>query len=90
MAYIASKAGLLGLTRSLALALAPDVQVNGIAPGSILPPPRGEDDYFASAPERVPLGRTGTPEEIAEAAVYLLKSDYVTGEVIRVTGGEHL
>lgn len=90
MAYIASKAGLLALTKGLALALAPRVQVNAIAPGGILPPAGGPEAYFAHLPERLPLRRIGEPEEIVKAVLYLLDADFVTGEILLVTGGEHL
>ncbi len=90
MAYTVSKAGLVTLTRSLALALAPNVQVNAIAPGGILPPPGDPGGYFARLPERIPLRRVGSPREITHAVLYLLGSDFVTGEVIQVTGGEQL
>ncbi len=90
IAYTASKAGLIALTKSLALALAPSVQVNAIAPGGILPPPGGPDAYFARLPERLPLRRIGDPREIVKAVNYLLDADFVTGEILLVTGGEHL
>ncbi len=91
VAYTLSKAGLVALTKSLALQLAPRVRVNAIAPGAMLPPP-GE----AVGPWRsrkladIPLARTGGPEDIAAAAVYLVRSEFVTGEILHVTGGEHL
>ena len=88
-AYFIAKAGLVAMTRSLALALAPNVQVNAIAPGGILPPPGG-DGYSARLAQRIPAKRVGSPEEIAKAVLYLLDSDFVTGEVLYVTGGEHL
>jgi len=91
MAYTVSKAGLVALTKSLALALAPQVQVNAIAPGGILPPtdPAGAA-YFGKLPERIPLRHVGSPREITNTVLYLLASDFVTGEVVQVTGGEHL
>ncbi len=90
VAYTVSKAGLVALTKSLALALAPRVQVNAIAPGGILPPPSGPDAYFTHLPERLPLRRIGAPEEVVKAVNYLLDADFVTGEILLVTGGEHL
>jgi len=89
VAYYLTKAGLVALTQSLALALGPQVQVNAIAPGAILPPPGG-DEYFKKVAARIPARRVGSPEEIVKAALYLLDSDFVTGEVLLVTGGEHL
>lgn len=95
MAYTAAKAGLVALTKSMALALAPNVQVNAIAPGAILPPStghteQGAQEYFAKLAQRIPVKHTGSPTEIAKAVLYLLDSDFVTGEVLFVTGGEHL
>jgi pteridine reductase len=89
MAYTLSKSALVTLTLSLALGLAPDIQVNALAPGAILPPPE-DDGYFQRLAERLPLRRTGSPQDIVDAVLYLLRSDFVTGEVLRVTGGEHL
>ena len=90
MAYTLAKAGLLTMTKSLALALGPQVQVNAIAPGAIIPPPGDESGYFERLAERIPARRTGAPEDIARAVSFLLDSDFVTGETIFVTGGEHL
>jgi pteridine reductase len=90
MAYTLTKSALVALTRSLALALGPNVQVNAIAPGAILPPPDDADRYFERLAERLPLKRTGSPEEIVATVLYLLHSDFVTGELLHVTGGEHL
>jgi pteridine reductase len=90
MAYTLTKAALVTMTQSLALALAPDVQVNAIAPGAILPPPGEGDDYFDRLIPRIPAGRAGSPKDIVRAVLFLLDSDFVTGDVIHVTGGEHL
>lgn len=96
--YSAAKAALLMLTRSLAIELAPEVRVNAIAPGAILwPDAEAEAKAGGAGPSdagraallaRTPLARTGTPEEIAEAVLWLLRdATYVTGQVIRVDGG---
>jgi pteridine reductase len=90
IAYYMSKTGLLALTESLAQALGPNVQVNAIAPGAILPPPGDDGSYFRKLAQRVPLKRTGSPEEIVKGVLYLLDSDFVTGETLFITGGEHL
>lgn len=90
--YSAAKAALEMITRSLALELAPKVRVNAVAPGAILWPEQGKDDFARQALlARTPLGRTGTVEEIAEA-VYWLASDapFVTGHTLRVDGGRQL
>ncbi len=90
MAYIVSKAGLEALTRALAVALGPRVQVNAIAPGAILAPLGDDGTWFRRLAERVPARRTGSPEEIVQALLYLLGTEFVTGETITVDGGEHL
>ncbi len=87
--YTISKVALEGLTRSLALALAPRVTVNGLALGSILPPATGtvSPDLIKS----VPAQRWGSLSEVGEAMVFLLEGPaYITGEVIHVDGGRHL
>jgi pteridine reductase len=91
-AYSASKSALLGVTRALAVSLAPKVRVNAIAPGAILWPDAGVDEGLQQALlAKTPLGRTGTPEEIAGVVAWLLRdADYVTGQVLRVDGGRHL
>jgi len=86
-----SKAGVVMLTRVLALALAPEVTVNAIAPGAVLVP----EDYDADERERLaratPLGRIGAPDDAIAALLYLLEgADFVTGEVLTVDGGRHL
>lgn len=90
VAYTLTKAGIIALTKSLALALAPDIQVNAISPGLILPPPGRDQSYLDSKAAHIPAQRTGSPEEIARAMLFLLHSDFVTGEVLHVTGGEQL
>ena len=78
------------MTKSLALALAPNIQVNAIAPGMILPPPGKDQAYLDRWVDKIPARRVGSPEEIAKTAVFLLLSDFITGELIFVTGGQHL
>lgn len=90
VAYTLTKAGLVAMTKSLALALAPHVQVNAIAPGLILPPPGEDEAYLERKAGRVPLRRTGSPQEVADALLFLLRSDFITGELVFVTGGEDL
>ena len=90
MAYTLTKAAIIAMTKSLALALAPNIQVNAIAPGLILPPPGQDQAYLENKAGQVPARRTGSPQEIANAMIFLLRSDFVTGELIFVTGGEHL
>jgi pteridine reductase len=90
--YSIAKAGLAALTRSLAIELAPDVRVNGVAPGAIAWP---EDGQFPDA-ERgrivatTPLARTGTPEDIAQAVHFFACAPFVTGQILAVDGGRSI
>jgi NAD(P)-dependent dehydrogenase (short-subunit alcohol dehydrogenase family) len=88
--YLLSKKALADFTRSAALELAPAVTVNGVAPGAILPPPGSGDDYLYDAAGDVPLECNCTPGDVAGAVGFLLKSDFVTGQVVFVDGGQHL
>jgi pteridine reductase len=90
VAYILSKQMLSNLTRMCALEFAPGVTVNAVAPGLILPPAGKDDAYLEQLAQGVPLKRHGSPADIADAAIYLLKSDYVTGQIIYVDGGRRL
>jgi NAD(P)-dependent dehydrogenase (short-subunit alcohol dehydrogenase family) len=90
VAYTLTKAALAAMTQSLSQALAPKIQVNGIAPGLILPPPGRGPEYLEQRASQIPLQRTGSPGEIARALLFLLRSDFVTGELLYVTGGQHL
>jgi pteridine reductase len=90
VAYTLTKAALIAMTKSLALALAPNIQVNAIAPGMILPPPGKDRSYLERKAGKIPAQRVGSPEEIGKALIFLLRSDFVTGDLIFVTGGEHL
>jgi len=86
--YAASKAGLVALTQGLARALAPRVQVNGIAPGPVLPARGAKPNDNRKIIQRTPLKRFGDPRDIAEAVRFLVQStDFVTGAVIPVDGG---
>jgi len=90
--YCMAKAALAAMTRALALDLAPAVRVNGVAPGAVLWPADGkpyEDQQAMLA--RTPLGRAGSPEDVAGAVRWLLhEAPYVTGQIIRVDGGRTL
>jgi NAD(P)-dependent dehydrogenase (short-subunit alcohol dehydrogenase family) len=90
VSYILSKHALLVLTRMTALEFAPDVRVNGVAPGLILPPPGQDESYLAKHGKTVPLRRHGTVADVTEAVLYLLRSEFVTGQVLFVDGGRHL
>jgi pteridine reductase len=88
--YVASKAGLVAMTRGLARDLAPDIRVNAVAPGAILWPEDMDEARRVRVRKRIPLGRKGEPEDVARAVVYLVESDFVTGEVATVDGGRLL
>jgi NAD(P)-dependent dehydrogenase (short-subunit alcohol dehydrogenase family) len=90
VAHSAGKAGVLNLTRSLAIELAPRVRVNAIAPGPVLPPPVYGTRQIQATADRTLLKRWGTAEDVAEAVVFLVRANFVTGTVIEVDGGEHL
>lgn len=82
-----SKAGLLHLTRVMAKRLAPEVRVNAIAPGDVLPPEHWTEEQVAAVRRSVPLNQVGRPEDVVAAVRFLARADYVTGEVIAVDGG---
>ena len=88
--YFVSKAAVVALTQSLALNLAPDILVNAIAPGPIAAPPGISADENARVLDATPLHRWGGAVEIAKAVLFLVETDFVTGECIRVDGGRHL
>ena len=90
LSYTASKQALGGLTTALAQQLAPNVRVNGIAPGLTLPSEHASPEAFAEVHDGNPLGRGVQPEDIAEAVIYLARAKAVTGAVLHVDGGEHL
>ena len=90
--YTIAKGGLAAMTRSLALELAPQVRVNGVAPGAIAWP---EDGQFAEAERQrivatTPLGRVGTADDIAQAVHFLACATYVTGQILNVDGGRSI
>jgi NAD(P)-dependent dehydrogenase (short-subunit alcohol dehydrogenase family) len=89
--YYVAKAGVVALTEVLALELAADqILVNAIAPGPIVAPPGTGADEIAAIEKATPLGRWGGEAEIAKAVLFLVGSDFVTGETIRVDGGRHV
>jgi NAD(P)-dependent dehydrogenase (short-subunit alcohol dehydrogenase family) len=89
--YYVAKAGVKALTETLALELAGDqILVNAIAPGPILAPPEMSREESDAVVKSTPLGRWGGEDEIAKAVVFLVNSDFVTGETIRVDGGRHI
>jgi NAD(P)-dependent dehydrogenase (short-subunit alcohol dehydrogenase family) len=89
--YYVAKRGIIGLTEALALELAGDrILVNAIAPGPIVAPPGTTADEYAAVERTTPLGRWGGEAEIVKAVMFLLESDFVTGETVRVDGGRHV
>ena len=90
VSYTLSKAGLWTLTRTMALALAPRIRVNGIGPGPTLPSPRQTDEQFRRQSAMTPLKRGTTPEEIAAAVGFILAAPAMTGQMIALDGGQHL
>ncbi len=91
LGYCVSKAALVALTRGLARALAPRVQVNGVAPGLAIFPEAYKEDIRRNLTDQVPLGRPGTPEEVARLVRFLAEAgDYITGQVIPIDGGRSL
>jgi pteridine reductase len=89
-AHSVSKAALIHLTKVAARALAPEVRVVAIAPGTVLPP----DDFPAEEVQRLaaraPLGRNGSPQDVADAVLYLVRASFVTGETLVLDGGRRL
>ena len=84
-----SKAAVAAMTHALAAVLAPRVRVNAVAPGAVLLPEGTADAVVASLVSRTPLRRIGTPEDVAQAVLYLVRAPYVTGETLFVDGGRH-
>jgi NAD(P)-dependent dehydrogenase (short-subunit alcohol dehydrogenase family) len=90
LAYGLTKSAIITLTRSLAKSLAPGIRVNAAAPGAILPPPGKGEDHLRRLVPGIPLGRTGKAEDVVGGVLYLLESDFVTGEILQIDGGEFL
>ena len=89
--YMASKAAVHSMTQSMAVALGPEVRVNCVAPGFIETRwHAGRDEAARTTRERTPLKRNGTPEDVAEAVLYLSTTTFVTGEIIVIDGGRFL
>jgi len=87
-AYCASKAALTAVTQSAARALAPrGIRVNAVAPGVALWEKAVTDDQKQKVLSRVPMRRPGSPEDIAEAVLFLIRADYITGQTLHVDGG---
>lgn len=88
--YIMSKHLLAKLTRMLAMAFAPALRVNAVAPGLIAEGDTGGGGRPCEAAKNLPLGRAGHPREVADAVIFLLQSESITGQVVYVDGGRHV
>ncbi|MGC9453256.1 MAG: SDR family oxidoreductase [Phycisphaerae bacterium] len=88
--YVVTKKALRDVTRLAAKELAPNIRVNGVCPGLILPPPGEDESYLEKLASRVPLKRPGSAEDVVSAVMYLLHNEYVTGHCLFADGGEHL
>ncbi len=87
VSYTLSKAGLWTLTQTLALALAPDIRVNAIGPGPVLPSARQTEAQFRAQCENTPLGHGAEPEEVAAALRFILAAPAMTGQMLALDGG---
>ena len=91
LAHSVSKAAVEGLVRALAVELGPEVSVNGVAPGTVLPPEGTTPEEVDRLARRVPSRRIGSPEDVAETVVFLCAGpSFLTGQVIRVDGGRSI
>jgi len=88
--HAVSKAALAHLTRVQARALAPDVRVNAVAPGAVLPPEDYPPERLETLRSRTPLGTLGTPDDVVRAVVFLAGATFVTGQILAVDGGRLL
>jgi len=89
-AYNAAKYTLGLFTKMMAVKMAPKIQVNAVAPGLILPPEGKPESYLEELRDALPMKRIGSPEFVADAILFLLRSEFITGQVIYIDGGRHL
>jgi NAD(P)-dependent dehydrogenase (short-subunit alcohol dehydrogenase family) len=87
LSYMLAKGGIDTLTRASALALAPNIRVNAVALGVILPPPGEGEEYVNALAATLPLQRAGGAKVVADAVVFLAKNDFITGEIVHLDGG---
>ncbi len=90
LSYHLAKRDLFTLTRILAIELAPNIRVNGLAPGIVLPPGNTPEKQLEAFRQATLLQRMGNPEDVAKALIFLAESSFITGEVLFVDGGRHL
>jgi NAD(P)-dependent dehydrogenase (short-subunit alcohol dehydrogenase family) len=88
--YSLTKKALAHLTQLAALEYAPNIRVNAVAPGPILPPPGNSTQTARELAGNLPLENLPTPENIAEAVLFLLQINSITGQIVYVDGGQHL
>ena len=88
--YTVAKGGIDTFTLAAAEALAPRIRVNGVALGAILPPPGKDSAYLKELARQIPVERVGGTEPVVDAVLFLLRNDFVTGEIVRLDGGAHL
>jgi NAD(P)-dependent dehydrogenase (short-subunit alcohol dehydrogenase family) len=87
-AHNVGKAALLAMTRQLAVDLSPHIRVNAVAPGAVLAPPAYGPAKIQKVAQRNLLNRWGSPEDVVQTVLFLIRSDFITGEVVVVDGGE--
>ena len=90
LAHTISKSGVVAMTQALALALAPSIRVNAVAPGLMLKPDEWSDERWAKLIAALPLQRAGTADDVAEAVLVAVRSDFMTGQTIVLDGGRTL
>ena len=88
--YLLTKKTLESFTNIAATQLGPDIRINGIAPGLVLPPEGKSDNYLKKKAHEIPLQHTGSLEQLEKALEFLVQNEFLTGQVIYVDGGEHL
>jgi len=90
LTHTISKRGVIAMTQALALALAPSIRVNAIAPGAILKPDDWDDARWLRLIDSLPLKRSGTLDDVANAVLFCLQTDFMTGQTIIIDGGRSL
>jgi NAD(P)-dependent dehydrogenase (short-subunit alcohol dehydrogenase family) len=86
-AYQISKVGLAHLTKLMAKTYAPDIRINGISPGLILPSEDGTPDDWRILVDRLPMKRSGNPQDVVDGIMFLINQEYITGEILFIDGG---
>ena len=90
LSYVVARGGIDTFTRAAALQLAPRIRVNAVALGVILPPEGQEDSYEHRLAARLPLARVGGTAPVVDSVLFLMRNDFITGEIVHVDGGGHL